>query len=246
MSSRPFIKMHGLGNDFIVTYTGDGWSRDDARRLAEEQCERRFGIGADSVLLVEWVDSDVVSFRIFERDGSESDMCGNGLRCVAHHAHMEGFDRWPLTVMTKSGSRTVTPCEEGYEVDLGPISVEHMSRYFDVDIGEPHRVALTKDLYDYDFETNAKIYKGSDDTNVNIVEVVDENHIKVRTYERGVESETLSCGTGMGACAAVLADSRKSDVTVEARGGNATVVFNSGHASLRAPAEYVYEGEISI
>ncbi len=241
MKQIEFWKMNGSGNDFIII--------DNRSRIVEETidvslkqfiiniCRRRLSIGADGVIFVENDDELDFSWRFFNNDGTEVEMCGNGSRCVARFAHERGIAKDEMCFRTKAGPIHAWIVDENrVRVELTrPSSFEKMNingreGYF-INTGVPHVVYLVEDIEDVDVmkmgrETRySKRFKYG--TNVDFMKILDERSIMVRTYERGVEGETLACGTG--SVASVLVGGAlgrlKSPVSVKTRGGEELTVY---------------------
>ena len=199
-----FVKMEGLGNDFVVLTGQPGLESAVVRRL----CDRRRGVGADGVLLV-GVEDGLVTMRYWNADGSDAEMCGNGLRCVARLAFDEGLaESTVFTVTTAIGPRRVEAGEVP-RVELGPVTVGEQFIYSGLEftrasVGNPHAV-LTVDSVDTApvdrlgpaIESHRRFPRR---VNVGFMEIANRSQIHLRVYERGA-GETLACGTG--ACAAV-------------------------------------------
>jgi diaminopimelate epimerase len=239
--------MQGLGNDFVVL---DGPMELTADEITEV-CDRRFGVGADGVLIVSR--RDTVRMEYWNADGSVAEMCGNGLRCVARYAYDRGWsmDR-NFAIQTPVGVRGVRVLEDGaVEVELGRVSVTGHTkidgdRYHLIDVGNPHAVVMVDDPSSSDVAgVGAKVEQDPQFANGTNVEFarVDDGVVNMRVWERGV-GETMACGTGMVAAAfvATKTDRLESPVTVQMPGGRAQVDFRDGVAWLRGPAEYVFRG----
>jgi diaminopimelate epimerase len=269
----PFAKMHGNGNDFIVI---DEYHRlvipDEMKgQFAALYCDRRFGIGADGVIFLMKSAKDDLRMRIFQPDESEAEMCGNGIRCLARFAFDAGYVKGSFTVETPAGSIgvAVDAAEEGFlatiimtpplfeRKDIPATGTgeykEHIGDYdvYAVNTGVPHAVIIVDAVDAVDLEAaappirrHASFPKGA---NVNFVEKTGENSIRIRTYERGVEDETLSCGTGATAAAAVTHRLGLTGdiVEVETRGGPLTISLK-GVTKMQGPAVTVFTGIISF
>jgi diaminopimelate epimerase len=241
-----FVKMHGLGNDFVVVDGGVAVSPALVRSL----CDRRFGIGADGLLQVSF-DSTGVCMGYWNGDGSTAEMCGNGLRCVARRAWDLGLvATQEFVVATPAGPKRVVVRDADVSVDLGPVTIGDSIdieglRYECVDVGNPHAVTQADpDLIDLSVigsvvETHPQFQHG---TNVEFYRWVGPGHLRMRVWERGV-GETLACGSGMVAVAAVArrAATEMESITVEVPGGSAVVSFEDG-VWLTGPAVTVFEG----
>ena len=237
MAKIKFKKMHGSGNDFILIDNRDGQIRyEDAKGLAERLCRRKYNIGADGLILIE--DSQKASFkwRFFNADGSEAEMCGNGGRCAARFAYLSEIAPNEMSFETIAGiiharvtdSRVKLelsrPWGTGLDVSLfvddKSIIVHH------INTGVPHAVVFCADLEHAPVVELGRKIRWHEmfqpaGTNVNFVKVADKGKIFIRTYERGVEDETLACGTGSVASAiiAALKNMCQAPVSVVTRGG---------------------------
>lgn len=246
MRSFQFVKMQGLGNDFVVLEGPMTLSAEEIAAL----CDRRFGVGADGVLVV--TNGDPVGMEYWNADGSSAEMCGNGLRCVARYAYDKGWamDR-NFAVNTPMGERGVRVLEDGVEVQLGRPSVTGHSemdgeRYHLIDVGNPHAVVMVDDPGSSDVATVGERLQSEFEEGINVEFVsVTDGHLKMRVWERGV-GETLACGTGMVAAAfvATKTDGLEGPIEVEVPGGVGRVDFRDGMAWLRGPADYSFRGTV--
>lgn len=248
MRPLQFTKMQGLGNDFVVL--------DGPMSLETEEivalCDRRFGVGADGVLIVS--DGDPVRMEYWNADGSPAEMCGNGLRCIARYAYDKGWaDDRNFTVQTPVGVRSVRVLEDTVEAALGAVSVTgHTTidgqRLHLVDVGNPHAVVVVEDPGDVDVPAVGSRL-GTDSTfpagtNVEFMTVSD-GEVRMRVWERGV-GETSACGTGMVAAAfvATKTDKLEGPIAVNVPGGKGRVEFRDGVAWLQGPAVYSFRGSV--
>jgi diaminopimelate epimerase len=264
MKTIPFVKMHGNGNDFIIVDESKDGSVKSKSSFAVKACDRRYGIGADGVLFLSRPQVTNLGMRLFQPDGSEAEMCGNGIRCIALYAVDAGYvRRGVITVKTKAGVRKVTAKKTSVIVDMGKplfarsaipargtgdVFVESMHGVVvsAVNTGVPHAVVFDEVADDDIAALAAKIRFDPmfpNGANVDFVKI-DGNTLFVRTYERGVEHETLSCGTGAVAAAAVanqmgLIGPR---VTVNTFGGALKISLKKDGAFMEGPAELVYTG----
>jgi len=264
MRAIAFVKMHGNGNDFVVIDETEKVTIKNKASFAMKTCNRRFGIGADGILFVSRPAGVDLGMRLLQPDGSEAEMCGNGIRCLVMYAVDAGYvKRGMVTVKTNAGVREVTAKKSSVIVDMGKpqfsrsvipalgtgdqfIETMHGVVVSAVNTGVPHAV-IFEDQADVDVHDLAVKIRFDpvfpQGANVNFVKV-DGNALVVRTYERGVERETLSCGTGAVAAAAVanqmgLIDTR---VTVKTLGGSLKVTLRNDRALMEGPAETVYKG----
>jgi len=240
-----FVKMHGLGNDFVVL---DEPVELDGPAVAA-LCDRRFGIGADGLLAVGRRGS-AVTMRYWNADGSPAEMCGNGLRCVARHAVDAGLVAGPeLVVVTPLGERRAFVAPESVTVDMGTVVVDAADDTVAgvtlrrVSVGNPHAVVEVEDVDAVALgELGPRLQPFFPaGVNVEVVARVDEGTVRMRVWERGV-GETLACGTGMVAAAAVAGGEA---VEVRVPGGSGTVSFAGDAARLTGPVVTVFRGELS-
>jgi diaminopimelate epimerase len=271
----PFTKMSGAGNDFIAIDNRSGVIvPEDLPQLTRLLCHRRLGIGADGLLLLNTSSQTEFEMVYFNSDGSSGSMCGNGGRCIARFAYSKGiagksmkFDACNHTYLaTVDEDRVVLTMKEpiGEKTDiLLTIGQNEIKAHF-LDTGSPHAVVFLDDLKvphvdDVDLKNIGSSIRhhqvfGSEGTNVNFVEVIDDNTIEIRTFERGVEDETLACGTGAIASAVITNHLRgvKKPVKVITRGGEILCVDFDRHDEktvnirLDGKADIVYRGNIVV
>lgn len=263
--SIRFTKMSATGNDFIVFDNRSGRFTGDEKQLFSTICRRRISVGADGVILVEKGESAPVRMRYFNSDGRESTMCGNGARCVGYYAVRKRIVKGPsFRLEAGDGEHTLSVQGDAVSVSMRPpmdvrmnIGIERRSIHEEagfVDTGVPHYVLWVDDADSVNVKEIGKYYRHHraflDGTNVDFVELLGNNRIRLRTYERGVEAETLSCGTGCVASAyfSALLRGYTSPVTVITAGGDLEVRFNETweEAALIATATIVYEGKLRI
>jgi diaminopimelate epimerase len=248
-----FVKVQGLGNDFIVIdgpYVPDPV---DTRRW----CERRIGVGADGVLVIEPIGDLRMRMRYWNADGGEAEMCGNGLRCVALLGYQRGWVTAPeFVVETAAGEHPVIVKQESVVAFVGePVKFRtdtlQVSGYdvYPFAVGNPHAVMLVDDVEEVDVAGIGPIIEHDplfpNRTNVEFVEILDEGGVKARIWERGV-GETPASGTGATACAYIAHTIAEVDapVDVHLRGGVLTISFNEEGAWMEGPAEIVYSGRV--
>ena len=256
----PFYKYQGTGNDFVVIDNRQLLLSKNDTKMIRFFCDRRFGIGADGLMFLELPENERDDFTMvyFNADGNESSMCGNGGRCLVAFARDIGVIHTSATFTAIDGPHQAHV--EGERVRLQMKNVTHIE-IFDthvfLDTGSPHHIALVANLAAYDVYTNGKkIREGApyfdEGTNVNFVEQEGGNTFSVRTYERGVENETLSCGTGVTAVALAMHAKKKvteTSVKIHTPGGTLTIDFEetpNGYENvfLSGPAMQVFKGEI--
>lgn len=248
MRAFQFTKMQGLGNDFIVL---DGPLQLDSDEVVE-LCDRHFGIGADGVLVV--TNGDPITMDYWNADGSRAEMCGNGLRCVARYAYDRGWamDR-NFAVQTPVGVRGVRVLEDRVEAELGRPLLGETRTFGDlefqlVDMGNPHAVALVDDPAAADVVGVGGALQAEFPNGVNVeFASVRAEGVTMRVWERGI-GETLACGTGIAAVAAVAAErhSVTNPVSVSVPGGEARVDLRQGVAWIIGPAEYSFRGSVGV
>lgn len=258
-----FTKMHGLGNDYLYVY---GEVPENIEDLSVRLSERHFGAGADGMIYIS--PSKVADFkmRIFNADGSEAKMCGNGIRCVGKFVYDKGYtDKTHLTIETLSGIKTLelfTVCGKVKQVsvDMGKTECSEDKTLFangenviltPVNVGNPHAVIFVNDAENANVTTLGPIIERDrafeNGVNVEFVQVIDHKTLRMRVWERG-SGVTMACGTG--ACASVVASVKKGFVkanewiTVKLDGGDLQIKVNeNGYVTMNGPAKFVYEGE---
>jgi diaminopimelate epimerase len=254
----PFHKYQGTGNDFIII---DG--REQMPALTEEQirhlCDRRFGIGADGLMIYLNRDGYDFEMKYYNADGKEGSMCGNGGRCIVRFAYNAGLHKELYSFMAVDGEHEAEIDINGWiRLKMGDVSkVQMHGSDFVLDTGSPHYVRYVNYIQEHKVIEEGRLIRNNptyahDGINVNFVEVINDHTIYVRTYERGVENETLSCGTGVTASALVSAhnDTGFNQVNVQTLGGKLSVEFDRVHETeyrniwLCGPAEFVFRGEI--
>lgn len=257
-----FTKYQGTGNDFIILDNRKNAyaaiTNDQIRRL----CDRRLGIGADGLMLLNEKPGYDFEMKYFNADGGESSMCGNGGRCIIKFAYHLGIHRNEYRFLAVDGEHDAEIDTDG-SVSLKMIDVDTVKKIrgdFILNTGSPHYVKLVSDVMDLDVFKKGRDIRYSKDfeeegINVNFVEQgEEEDKIIVRTYERGVEDETYSCGTGVVASALVCFHNENgfNDVGVKTLGGNLTVEFDRHEDDryvniwLTGPAEKVFEGSVDV
>jgi diaminopimelate epimerase len=254
-----FNKYQGTGNDFVIIDNRDQFFNHSESETIRLLCDRRFGIGADGLILLETAEGYDFRMIYFNSDGTESTMCGNGGRCVTAFAQKIGLLDKAGTFMAADGIHYVRIHDDLVSLSMKdvdpPVTIKG---YHFLDTGSPHYIIPVPDCSTVDVGEKGGELRNSDlfapgGTNVNFVEKTD-NGIFVRTFERGVEDETLSCGTGITASAISSRwGSPDGDyaVRVETRGGTLAVNFNLSskkvtNICLQGPAEFVFEGKIEI
>jgi diaminopimelate epimerase len=256
-----FYKYQGTGNDFVMIDNRSGFFPKENVQLIAHLCDRRFGIGGDGLILLE-NDSDT-DFRMvyYNSDGNQSSMCGNGGRCLVAFAKWLKLINTTCTFIATDGLHHATIAENG-QVSLQMIDVPNVkitSDYVFLNTGSPHHVQMVEDLENYNIKENGAAIRygvlyGAAGSNINFVKQINANTFSIRTYERGVEDETLSCGTGATATAIAMNATGKTDSTsihLNVEGGKLEVSFEKKdglftNVFLKGPAEFVFKGVIEI
>ncbi|PSL34572.1 diaminopimelate epimerase [Chitinophaga ginsengisoli] len=260
MSAIHFYKYQGTGNDFVIMDNRKG----EYNFLTEEQvkflCDRRFGVGADGLMLLNTQEGYDFGMKYYNADGRESSMCGNGGRCLVAFARQMGLKNEKLSFLAVDGPHEATLKGDSWvNLKMQDVNgVEIGSLYSYLNTGSPHFVKFVDDVQAVDVYTEGRGIRYNDrfskeGTNVNFVQPLEQG-IFVRTYERGVEDETYSCGTGVTAAALMTAGPEQKEyvIPVQTLGGNLEVRFTkTGERSynniwLCGPATLVFEGNITL
>ena len=256
-----FYKYQGTGNDFVILDNRDGRYDMISKEQVNNICSRRFGIGADGLMMLNSKEGYDFEMKYFNADGGESSMCGNGGRCLVKFASHMGIQKNMYHFIASDGPHEAEIDADG-TVSLRMKDVTRIAEYgndYLLDTGSPHYVKFISEVMKYNVykEGHAIRYSSEFATkgiNVNFVEQKNDHEIIVRTYERGVEDETYSCGTGVTASALVCYHNETgyNDVTVLTKGGRLTVEFDRIsddkyiNIFLCGPAERVFEGDIEL
>jgi len=255
-----FYKYQGAGNDFIMIDNRLQWFDTSNQKLIKKLCNRRFGIGADGLICLENENNFDFKMLYFNSDGNQSTMCGNGGRCIVAFAKF-------LNIVTEKANFIAIDGKHRAIINKNTISLQMQNisdillknNYIFLDSGSPHHIAYFNNIDKLDVQKLGRdIRYGepyfSTGTNVNFVEQVNKNTFKVRTYERGVEEETLSCGTGVTAVAVASHKTGKTNnlmINLNTKGGNLRVSFTKNNdvyenIFLEGPAIQVFNGKINI
>nr|CBX27951.1 Diaminopimelate epimerase [uncultured Desulfobacterium sp.] len=268
MKNIHFFKMSGSGNDFIIIDNRENLIEDKGlASFITKVCARRMSVGADGFILIENCDSADFKWQFFNSDGSRAEMCGNGARCAAMFACINKIAKPDMSFLTDAGivhaqvtdgrvkvnMMDPTYCKYDYQIPLkkGPITVSSLNT------GVPHVVIITDDIEGADVDGTGREIRFHENyapagTNVNFISCVSNSTIHIRTYERGVEGETLACGTGSIASALVAACKYKveSPIDVVTRSkGVLTIHFKQDNGRfydiyLEGDARVIYKGEL--
>ncbi len=256
-----FYKYQGTGNDFVMIDNRSNSFPKENTQLVAHLCDRRFGIGADGLILL---DTDAATdFRMvyYNSDGNLSSMCGNGGRCLVAFAKKLNVIQNETTFMATDGLHYATVGADGI-VSLQMIDVAEIKNtpnYSFLNTGSPHHVQLVTDLEHYNVKENGAAIRygdlyGQQGSNINFVKKIDDATFSLRTYERGVEDETLACGTGATAVAIAMNAIGQTDLNtihLNVEGGKLAVSFDIEDGKytnvfLKGPAEFVFKGTIQI
>lgn len=252
-----FYKYQGTGNDFVMIDNRSNTFPKENKSLVTRLCDRRFGIGADGLILLE--NDEFVDFKMvyFNSDGNQGSMCGNGGRCLVAFAKFLGIIVKETSFNAVDGLHSAIIKDDMVELKMNSVTEIHTKPHaYYLNTGSPHHVQLVETLEDLDvYKEGAKLrygLYGEQGSNINFVEPNNEGSFVVRTYERGVEDETLSCGTGVTAVAIAMHNAKKikaETVDIETKGGKLRVKFTydtNGYSnvSLIGPAKQVFKGEI--
>ncbi len=256
-----FQKFQGTGNDFVMIDNRLNFFPKENQQLIAQLCNRRFGIGADGLILLE--NDDDTDFRMvyFNADGNQSTMCGNGGRCLVAFAKRLEVIENTTTFIAIDGKHFALINQDNtvslQMIDVATIKLEN--DYSFLNTGSPHHILLVNDLAHFDVKKNGANIRYSDlygkaGSNVNFVEKINNNSFALRTYERGVEDETLACGTGATAAAIAMHATNQTTAThinLKVQGGELSVTFEKkagiySHVFLNGPATFVFEGKIEL
>lgn len=259
MTILTFNKYQGAGNDFVMVDNRAFQVDPSDNSLINKLCDRRFGIGADGLILISGNKEFDYEMKYFNADGYIGSMCGNGGRCTARFAYELGIAGRNQKFLAFDGMHEAVVEEDIIRLQMRDVANPALidGNYF-MNTGSPHYVIFGKNIDSVDVTSEGRKIRYSPKfapggTNVNFVEVIDDG-IYVRTYERGVEDETLACGTGVtaSAIASVLKGHfDTNDINIRARGGNLNVKMEISEERisniwLSGPATFVFKGEIEI
>lgn len=268
-TSMNFTKMSGTGNDFIIIDHREPFlAPEEQPAFAKKVCKRMFSVGADGLILIE--NSDVADFQwqFYNADGTQAEMCGNGARCAARYAHVKGIAPATMSFMTVAGLIRAEVKGDLVQLEMtapkdtvlhakfdfgGESRVSHFSN-----TGVPHAVYFVNDnsqtpVKEWGHEIRFHSQYQPAGTNVNFAERTSKSSLMVRTYERGVEDETMACGTGAVACGVIggLLGLVESPVAVTTSGGEVLTIYfelqgqdvqSLSGVFLEGPASFIYEG----
>ncbi|MEO5892940.1 MAG: diaminopimelate epimerase [Ferruginibacter sp.] len=256
-----FFKYQGTGNDFVILDNRENTYPGFTTKQVKHICDRHFGIGADGLMLLSKKQGYDFEMIYFNSDGNESSMCGNGGRCLVKFAYHQGILRSSYHFIAVDGEHMAEVNSDGtVSLQMQNVNkVVYHTSYAVIDTGSPHFVKFAAEVAEIDVVSTGHDIRYSKEfapggINVNFVETVNEDSIFVRTYERGVEDETLSCGTGVTAAALLSAHNENGFNTVKVKtpGGHLSVEFDKiddqhfENIWLRGPAAFVFKGMLDV
>ena len=256
-----FDKYEGTGNDFVmIDNRNDFFPKNDVNLIAH-LCDRRFGIGADGLILLENDSESDFKMVYYNSDGNQSTMCGNGGRClVAFAKKLQIIDNSTSFMAVDGIHHASISGDNSVSLQMKDVDfVNSQSNYTFLDTGSPHHIEVVSSISSLDVKSQGAAIRfsdlyGSAGANVNFVEQISEDTFSIRTYERGVEDETLSCGTGATAAAIAMnyiGKTNSNSIKINVQGGKLEVSFDKkdSHFSnvfLKGPASFVFHGIINI
>jgi len=255
---HTFFKYQGTGNDFVMIDNRHDIFDKNNTEVIVHLCDRRFGIGADGLILLENDEMSDFKMIYFNSDGNKSSMCGNGGRCITHFANYLGIINNEATFTAIDGLHNAKIVGDEIYLQMQDVSViKNNNNFVFLDTGSPHHVETCSNVSAVNVKEEgskirySKLYNEAG-SNINFVEKINVSSFKVRTYERGVEDETLSCGTGVTAVALAMhyiGETEKNLLEIDTKGGTLSVSFNSVNGIyndiwLIGPATQVYKGDI--
>ena len=260
--TMPFSKYQGTGNDFILVDNRNNAFTNISSKVIAGLCDRRFHIGADGLMFLNHKDGYDFEMKYYNADGNPGSMCGNGGRCIVRFAYDLGIHKSEYHFLASDGEHRAEMDTISNVINLKMKDVagyKEEDGIYIVDTGSPHYILFVNEVMDEDVVKRGTEIRYSEafakeGINVNFVEEKEDDTIFVRTYERGVEDETLSCGTGVTACALVCHhnDVGYNEVNVETRGGKLIVKYDRNNNNsysdiwLCGPAEKAFEGKVEI
>lgn len=250
-----FYKYQGTGNDFVLFDNRTDTFPKEKTALVAQLCDRRFGVGADGLILLEDHTSADFKMIYYNADGNLSSMCGNGGRCIAAFAKFLGIISEKTTFEAVDGFHQATVENDWVSLKMKNVKdIKISENSIFLNTGSPHHIEMVSELKEYDVFANGRrirnVIYGKEGSNVNFVKQNDTSEFSVRTYERGVEDETLSCGTGVTAVALAMFETGKTKenkITIKTPGGTLQVRFEKmdsiyKNIYLEGPAKQVYKG----
>jgi diaminopimelate epimerase len=254
-----FYKYEGTGNDFVMIDNREEFFPKENTALIRHLCDRRFGIGGDGLILLEYDPEADFRMVYYNSDGNQSTMCGNGGRCIVAFAKSLGMIQTKAAFMAIDGRHHAEILEQDIvSLEMADVSeVRIFPEYVFLDTGSPHHVQMEVDLFHLDVKTIGSSIRYSNlysevGSNVNFVKQISDTSFAIRTYERGVEDETLSCGTGATAVAIAMhavGKTTSNAIAINVQGGKLEVSFDKNETIytkviLKGPATFVFKGTV--
>ena len=255
-----FQKYQGTGNDFIIINNNRLSFPNKNKDLIRCLCDRKFGIGSDGLILINPSAKTDFEMLYFNSDGNLGSMCGNGARCSVKFAQNQKIIKSNTIFNACDGNHNATINKDLITLSMKPVDkIKTFNNDLFLDTGSPHYIRIVENIEDFDVYNEGKLIRNSSEfkdegVNVNFVQIISENEFSVRTFERGVEDETLSCGTGVTAVALAMFHLKKTNskkLKIKTRGGELTVEFNNsenGYSEiyLTGSVKMIFSGEIEI
>lgn len=257
--THTFYKYQGTGNDFVIIDNRQNVFDKNNTKLVAQLCDRRFGIGADGLILLETHEDVDFKMVYYNSDGNESTMCGNGGRCLVAFAKHIGVISNEATFIAIDGMHHAKIEGDIVKLQMQDVpNIEAFKNHVFLDTGSPHHVEVRDNINAIDIKNEGSSIRygapyNEEGANVNFVEKLNDSVFAVRTYERGVEGETLSCGTGVtavGIAMKAIGKTKNDLITLKTRGGDLKVSFKQEGNSFKdvwliGPATMVYKGEMA-
>ncbi|MFL2638899.1 MAG: diaminopimelate epimerase [Flavobacteriaceae bacterium] len=255
-----FQKFQGTGNDFIIIHNKDLLFPYENNSLIEKLCDRKNGVGSDGLILINPSTNSDFEMVYYNSDGFLGSMCGNGARCSVKFAQIHNLINNNTSFVAYDGNHDASIENNIVSLSMKPVNnIKIFNDDLFLDTGSPHYVKVVEDIENLDVYNEGKSIRNNirfreKGVNVNFVKIYSKDEFKVRTYERGVENETLSCGTGVTAVALAMFYSGKTDsknIKIKTKGGELTVTFdtsNLGYTNIKliGKVEMIFSGEIQI
>ena len=255
-----FQKYQGTGNDFIIINNNRLSFPNKNKDLIKHLCDRKFGIGSDGLILINPSEKTDFEMIYFNSDGNLGSMCGNGARCSVKFAQNQKIIKSNTIFNACDGNHNATINKDLITLSMKPVDkIKTFNNDLFLDTGSPHYIRFVENIEGFNVYNEGKLIRNSSEfkdegVNVNFVQIISENEFSVRTFERGVEDETLSCGTGVTAVALAMFHLKKTNskkLKIKTRGGELTVEFNNsenGYSEiyLTGSVKMIFSGEIEI
>ena len=255
-----FQKYQGTGNDFIIINNNRLSFPNKNKDLIKHLCDRKFGIGSDGLILINPSAKTDFEMLYFNSDGNLGSMCGNGARCSVKFAQNQKIIKSNTIFNACDGNHNATINKDLITLSMKPVDkIKTFNNDLFLNTGSPHYIRFVENIEGFNVYNEGKLIRNSSEfkdegVNVNFVQIISENEFSVRTFERGVEDETLSCGTGVTAVALAMFHLKKNKIKklkIKTRGGELTVEFNNsenGYSEiyLTGSVKMIFSGEIEI